>query len=226
MIYYEVTRQDLMKASTFKWWIVTQPIHNAPHWREIQAEFYRFIRGMKDQVLYKRITIEEANIEIRKEVLRLTAKYPKDFPKANELGEYSKKILAEKFIAGEITLNNSYDVNVMLSERVALLKAIADDAELVALNKKRAEEAEREASELAEKSRIPVEIGMLFKTKEAMARAFKHQYPKDTKMSFIVKEIPNAMEVEHGKHKYNKYSWLVKEVYIEGGLAYLEDTIA
>jgi len=224
MIYYEVTREDLMKASSFKWQKVLQTTCDTSRWLVIHAEFYRFIKVIKERVLYKRITMAEANIEIRKEVLKLTAKYPNDFPAAHELGAYSRKILADKFIAGEITINSVYDVNVMLSERIALLKAIADDKEVLLAKERERIEAERISKEIAEASRVPLQAGMLLVNKEAIGKAFIHQYPKGTKMSTVLKEIGNVVVLDYGKHSY-KTCWLIKEVLAEGGLVYADDII-
>lgn len=225
MIYYTVTRDDLMKASTFKWQKVLQPSCSTQEWRTIKADFDKVIKPLKTAVLYKQITMEEANIEIRKEVLKLTEKYPSAFPKSNELGSYSKQVLADKFLSGELTINSSYDVNVMLSERIALLREISETE----ARKKQEEllrlEAVQKAKEIAEANRVPIKVDMLFRTKDGIARAFIHQYPIGTKMSCIQRELPNALVLSHGKHCSGSKSWKVIEILIEGGMAYQEDIL-
>lgn len=225
MIYYTVTREDLMKASTFKWQKVLQPTCSTNEWYVIKKEFYIIVKQIKLKVLYKQIDMEEANREIRKEVLKLTEKYPSAFPKHNELGYYSKNILAEKFMLGELTINSTYDVNIMLSERISLLKEIVD-AETVRLNKEKERiEAERIAKEVAEATKVPIEVGMLFHTKQGIARAFLHQYPKGTKLHTVLKELPNSVTMEFGKFTLGRQCWKITGIFIEGGRAYQDDLV-
>lgn len=226
MIYYKVTREDLMSASTFKWSKVLQTLHNVDNWRDIHNEFYKnYIRTIKERVLYKQIDMVQANIEIRKAVLILTNKYPKAFPKVSELGWYSKQVLADKFIAGELTTCDGYSVGVMVQGILDLKSQIATEISIKAEQDLQARLERQKQVEIEEKSRIPVVTGMLFKTKPGLIKAFKDLYTKNVPLSVIGKELSSHVKAVYGYAGTGKKCWLIEEVLTEGGLAYLDDVI-
>jgi hypothetical protein len=225
MIYYEVTRADILKASTFQWSRVLQMNHNTDNRLTIEAQFYTFLKDLKPKVQYNQITIEEANYEIRKKVVELQDKYPKDFPKVTELGWYSKIILANEFLAGNVTIRNEYSLDTMLSVRERLVNAAEQD--MVRAEKQAEIDRIAYLDKLKEReaSRIPVTVGMLFHTKEGIARAYQHQYPSNTKSYIIIKELSNTAQITYGKYTVGRKCWRIDRVLIEGGRAYLDDLI-
>lgn len=226
MLYCVLTREDLMKASTFQWSKVLQTLHGADNWRDINTEFYRdHIRTIKERVLYKQIGMGQANVEIRKAVLLLTDKYPKAFPKASELGWYSKHLLAEKFIAGEFIGTDGYNVDTLVQETLDLKNQIVEDTRIKAEKDLQVRLERQKQAEIAENARIPVVADMLFKTKDGLIKAFIDLYPKNTPLSAIGKELSTHVKAVYGIQGHSKKCWLVEEVFTEGGRAYAEDIL-
>lgn len=224
MIYYTVTKEDFLEVK-FPCSKVLQNVYNSN--KSFEA-LKSLIKSLRPKVLKNEITLEEVNQRIRNKVISLEYQYPEEFPPEGTLGSYSKYRLAEEFMKGNISVNG-YTVQDMLVEKQAIIAALQDKAK--AKEGKRLEEERDNLAKhtLSRLQRVPIEVGMLFVSKEGMARAFEDQYPAGIRLSAIVKELPNSISKEYGKfgieYGYNRQCHIVRAIHIEGGMAYLEDII-
>lgn len=104
MIYYEITKEDILKPTKKMGSKVLQYKYNTPYREAIDLSFYTFMKKIKIKVIDNSITILEANEQIYQKVKELTIKYPNDFPDKDDLGWYSKQLLVEKYLSGKVTI--------------------------------------------------------------------------------------------------------------------------
>ena len=169
------------------------------------------------------ISMEEFNRLLQDKVLEIELEYPDCFSikEAKRLGWYELQTLADYYKQGRVSIDG-WSFEQALQEKQELQRQVRARLEVEAqLQRLELEEKVR----LAEEARLPVVVGMTFRSKNAVLKAYREEINKaleGEKKTMVAKEQLLATFVSI---KWETTCWRVLEVYKEGGRAWLENSL-
>lgn len=208
MLKYAITEDDFLPNIRFPSSCVLQTKYNTQNKAKIDEKFNRQVVKYRELYRSKKITIEQVNIALYEVVDSLNEQFPDDFPDEDTLGWFSKNLLASLYLQGHVTLIGYTHLQLRTKEKEDKLQLQKNIV---------AEKANKERIRLA--SRLPVQVGTIFKTKYCIEAAYFNLMPFKLKRKDVPAFLATYLTTEyittedtHGK------VWVVTEVKQEGGM--------
>ncbi|MCK9622591.1 MAG: hypothetical protein M0R47_18905 [Methylobacter sp.] len=188
---------------------VKNTFSNSPE-GQVNKKFKLWVRENKTRLLT--LSLEELNKVIYDKVLELQVLYPGAFPEG--MGWWSKQQLVKLYYSNKLSIEN-YTIEDQIREKEIEYKRKADIAIEIERKKREtilrleAEELEKKLiAEQRELTRIPLEIGMIFKSKHDIAEGLNGlDLGKRAKHTYIV----DFAVIEYVKAQKGKF-WVVRGI--------------
>lgn len=223
---YRLTKEDVKKGN--KW--VSRVLQNTYAEIRYSDPLFVDITWYTSKLLRSGVDEDKLNELVYERVELLKEKFPDRFPPEGTLGWYEKNRLCELFLEGKVVVDGlRYEEILARQEEEIRIRDAAREQKRKEVEEEANRVAEEGARLLAEKEakRKEVVVGMLFRRKDGLVRAFIEAYPKKTAVSRIAKELPSLVEVEWVNYVVNgikRKVWEVKGVK-EVGRAWEEDLV-
>ena len=223
---YRLTKEDVRKGN--KW--VSKVLQNTYTDLGTSDKLFLDITNYASRIVRTGVSEDKLNEMVYDRVELLKEKFPDRFPPEGTLGWYEKNRLCELFLEGRVAVDGlRYEEILERQKEEVRVKEETVRRKLEEEEKERRLKEEEAARVLAEKEvkRKEVVVGMLFRRKDGLVRAFVEVYPKGVALSRIAKELPSLIEVEWVDCVVNgikRKVWEVKGVK-EVGRAWEEDLV-
>jgi hypothetical protein len=220
MLNYYVTDIDLNNPS-FKWSQVLQCTYECDNLEKIYSSFKYSKNKLVMRYNSGQINLTELNIGLREVVNKLELAFPNSFNASiGRLGYYSERLLGLLYMQGKVAIEG-YNAEETAKDRLALSVQAKVDREKELERLKQQEELEHKSELLRrEANRTPITVGMKFKSKKELIKAFEGVFPQfiggTVKRWEFIKDFIVVEKVEVKEGSANTV-WEVKEVVREGG---------